>query len=675
MYDTIAKIPSLHQYNERKTVKSSFTIMSSKGFLIEKITNAQVFPISRVPVYCIALLLLVSFSEKAYPANLPCEGVFPMSISRAHQSPADIWDLQPLYASLVDWKKDLENASSIRYSERAAPYITANTLTEEQLYDLCTLYYQLERRLKKLYTWAHLYHDQDTANDEAKQSLQRIIARYHDFSESFSWMEPKILSHSTEQLSAFVSSKKLEPYKILLERLLRLKPHTLPSEQEALMAMSGRALEASSKAFSAINDADFKFADVTDSSGKPHSLTHASYGVLLRSPDRTLRQHAFETLHGTYKSYENTLTEMLNGQVQGHLFQARARGYSSCLEAALFPNNIPVSVYHNLINTVRSHVDVLHKYVRLKKEALHLTKLAPWDLYVPLTEEAHTTYTFDEAVQLTLDAVQPLGPSYVQRLRDGLSKYRWVDRFENMNKRSGAYSSGCYDSPPYILMNYKGQLRDVFTLAHEAGHSMHSDLSRQQPYHYSDYAIFVAEVASTFNEELLSIELLRRHENNPKVRAAILNEKLEDLRGTLFRQTLFAEFELFVHERAERGEPITPTILRQKFRELNQFYYGEDLDLPEVFDAEWSRIPHFYYNFYVYQYATGISASNALVARVLGGGKQELNQYLTFLQSGSSSFPIDILRHAGVDMCTAAPIERTLSHFSELVDEFSTALK
>jgi oligoendopeptidase F len=224
-------------------------------------------------------------------------------------------------------------------------------------------------------------------------------------------------------------------------------------------------------------------------------------------------------------------------------------------------------------------------------------------------------------------------------------------------------------------MNYKGQLRDVFTLAHEAGHSMHSDLSRQQPYHYSDYAIFVAEVASTFNEELLSIELLRRHENNPKVRAAILNEKLEDLRGTLFRQTLFAEFELFVHERAERGEPITPTILRQKFRELNQFYYGEDLDLPEVFDAEWSRIPHFYYNFYVYQYATGISASNALVARVLGGGKQELNQYLTFLQSGSSSFPIDILRHAGVDMCTAAPIERTLSHFSELVDEFSTALK
>lgn len=626
-------------------------------------------------LYCISLLFLVPFPEKVYSTNLPCEGVFPMSITRSHQSPADTWDLQPLYPSLIDWKKDLEEEALIRYSELAAKYIEAVHLSEEQLFDLCTLYYQLERRLKKLYTWAHLYHDQDTANDEAKQALQRIIARYHDFSESFSWMEPKILSHSTEELSFFVSSKKLEPFKTLLERLLRLKPHTLPAEQEALIAMSGRALEAPSKAFSAINDADFRFADVTDSSGKPHPLTHATYGVLIRSPDRTLRQHAFETLHGTYKSYENTLTELLNGQVQSHLFQARARGYSTCLEAALFPNNIPVSVYHNLIHTVRSHIDVLHKYVRLKKEALHLSKLAPWDLYVPLTDEAPATYTFDEAVQLTLDAVQPLGPSYVQRLHDGLSKCRWVDRYENMNKRSGAYSSGCYDSPPYILMNFKGQLRDVFTLAHEAGHSMHSDFSRKQPYHYSDYAIFVAEVASTFNEELLFNELLRRNANNPKVRAAILNEKLEELRGTLFRQTLFAEFELFVHTLAERGEPITPTILRQKFRELNQFYYGEDLELTEVFDAEWSRIPHFYYNFYVYQYATGISASNALVARVLRGGKQELSQYLAFLQSGSSAFPIDTLRNAGVDMCAADPIEKTLSHFSELVEGFAMALK
>lgn len=598
-----------------------------------------------------------------------------MSISRALQSPADTWDLTPLYRSLAEWKKDLQDEASIDYSGLAAPYVAAQSLTEEQLSDLFLLYFRLERRIKKLYTWAHLYHDQDTGNDEAKQALQRITSRYHDFSEKFSWMEPKILSHTAEQLATFVASAKLVPYKTLLERLLRLKPHTLPAEQEALMAMSGRALEAASKAFSAINDADFRFADVTDSSGNVYPLTHATYGVLMRNSDRTLRQHAFETLHSTYQSYENTLAELLNGQAQRHLFQARARGYSSCLEAALFPNNIPLSVYHNLINTVRSHTYVLHAYVRLKKEVLRLPKLAPWDLYVPLTEEAHTTYPFDEAVQLVLDAVQPLGSSYVQRLHDGLTKSRWVDRFENLNKRSGAYSSGCYDSLPYILMNYKGQLRDVFTLAHEAGHSMHSDLSRTQPYHYSDYAIFVAEVASTFNEELLSNELLRRNANNPSVRAAILNEKLEDLRATLFRQTLFAEFELFLHERAERGEPVTPAILGQKFRELNEFYYGKDLELPAPVNAEWSRIPHFYYNFYVYQYATGISAANALVARVLGGGEQESNQYLKFLQGGCSSFPIDLLRNAGVDMCTAAPIERALARFSSLIDEFSSALK
>lgn len=309
-----------------------------------------------------------------------------------------------------------------------------------------------------------------------------------------------------------------------------------------------------------------------------------------------------------------------------------------------------------------------------EKEALHLPRLAPWDLYVPLTEEAQSVYSYDEAVQLVLDAVQPLGPSYVKRLQEGLTAERWVDRFENMNKRSGAYSSGCYDSPPYILLNYKGQLRDVFTLAHEAGHSMHSDHSRRQPYHYSDYAIFVAEVASTFNEELLFFELLRRNKDNPRVRAAILNEKLEDLRATLFRQTLFAEFELFVHERAERNEPITPTILNQKFRELNEVYYGNDLELPPVSDAEWSRIPHFYYNFYVYQYATGISAANALVTRVLEGGERERHQYLSFLQGGCSMFPIDLLRAAGVDMCTAAPVESALRRFALFVEEFRSAL-
>ena len=594
-----------------------------------------------------------------------------MSIARSLQPPSDTWDLRSLYPSIAGWEEDFEQESREDFAALSAPYMA--TLTEQQLFDLLTLYFRLDRRLKKLYTWAHLNHDQDTANDEGKRALQRIAARYHSFSESFSWMEPKILSHSPDQLAAFAASEKLAPFKTFLERLVRLKPHTLPAEQEAILAMSGRATEAASKAFSAINDADFRFADVVDSTGQSHPLSHAAYGVLLRSGDRTLRQHAFETVHSTYQSYGNTLSELLGGEVQRHLFLARSRGYASCLEAALFPNAIPLSVYHSLIDTVRAHVDVLHAYIRLKKEVLHLDALSPWDLYTPLTAEAHMTYRFDEAVQLVLDSVKPLGSSYVERLREGLTKDRWVDRFENANKRSGAYSGGCYDSPPYILMNFKGQLRDVFTLAHEAGHSMHSDLSRRQPYQYSDYAIFVAEVASTFNEELLFNELLRRT-TSPLVRAAILNERLEDFRATLFRQTLFAEFELFVHERVERAEPITPAILGEKFRALNAFYYGDGLSLPPLSDAEWSRIPHFYYNFYVYQYATGMSAASALAASVIGGGERERERYLSFLQGGCSSFPIDLLREAGVDMRTSSPVESAIRRFSSLLEELRAAI-
>ena len=593
-----------------------------------------------------------------------------MSIARSLQSPSDTWDLTQMYPSLEGWEKDFEQACNEDYAALSEPYISALSLTDEQLSDLLTLYFRIDRRLKRLYTWAHLYHDQETANDEGKRALQRITARCHDFSEEFSWMEPKILSHSAEQLAAFVASRRLAPFATLLERLLRLKPHTLPAEQEAILAMSDRATEAASKAFSAINDADFRFADVTDSDGKSHPLTHASYGVLLRDKDRVLRQHAFESLYSTYQSYGNTFSELLGGEAQRHLFQARTRGYTSCLEAALFPNAIPLSVYRSLIDTVHSHIEALHAYVRTKKEALHLDELAPWDLHAPLTTEADTAYRFDEAVQLILDAMEPLGPSYVERLREGLTKDRWVDRFENTSKRSGAYSGGCYDSPPYILMNYKGQLRDVFTLAHEAGHSMHTDLSRRQPYQYSEYAIFVAEVASTFNEELLFNELLRRNKN-PRFRAAILNEKLEDLRTTLFRQTMFAEFELFVHERVERGEPLTPALLGEKFRELNAFYYGSSLSLPPLSDVEWSRIPHFYYNFYVYQYATGISAASALVANVVDGGERD--RYLSFLQRGGSAFPIDLLRDAGVDMTTASPVESAIRRFSSLLEEFRAA--
>ena len=544
-----------------------------------------------------------------------------MSIPRALQPVQDTWDLAPLYTDFSAWKQDLEDESKLDYVAMAALYRTAQELSPKNLRELLDLYYSLERRLRKLYTWAHLFHDQDIANDDGKQALQLIMSRMHTFSESFSWINPKILSFSLEAIRGFLQSQDLQPYTVIIERLVRLKPHTLPEELEALIAMSHRAMDAPHKAFSAINDADFRFDAIQDSEGKSHPLTHATYGVLLRNPDRQLRQRAFETMHGKYQQYENTIAELLNGEIQRHYFEAKARGYSSCLEAALFPKNIPTSVYYSLIKTVRSHIHVLHRYVRLKKQVLGVEHLAPWDLYVPLTKEATPSYSFEQAIDLTINACHPLGKAYVDRLKDGLKSLRWVDRFENLNKRSGAYSSGCYDSPPYILMNFKGLLRDVFTLAHEAGHSMHSDCSRQQPFHYSDYEIFVAEVASTFNEELLCEELLRQGASSPAAQASIINEKLEDFRGTLFRQTMFAEFELFLHERVECGEPITPKILTEKYSELNSFYYGDDFNISLLSGIEWARIPHFYYDFYVYQYATGISAACALSKRVTEGGE------------------------------------------------------
>jgi len=553
-----------------------------------------------------------------------------MTITRSEQAVEDTWDLTPLYANYDEWKRDLIEESSLDYDLLTQPYREAEKLTAVQLKELFDLTNSLGRRLEKLYTWAHLRHDQDIADDENKQAIQTIVARHYTFSEQLSWIEPKILAHEPDEIEAFTNAPELATYKTILERLVRRKPHTLPVEQETLLAMSGRAIGSSHKAFSSLNDADFKFPDVEDKDGKLHPLTHASYSVLLRSTDRVLRQNAFETLHKKYQKYENTFSELLNGEIQAHHFEAKARKYSSCLEMALWPKNIPTSVYHALIDSVHRKISVLHRYMKLKKELLEVDVLNPWDLYAPLVPEKTAKYSFDEAIELVEASCHPLGLSYLDTLKKGLSTARWTDKYENQNKRSGAYSSGCYDSPPYMLLNYKQQLRDVFTLAHEAGHSMHSHMSKKQPYHYSHYPIFVAEVASTFNEEFLSRELLRRAQGDVAAQASLLNERLEDLRATLFRQTLFAEFELFIHERIEKDEPLTPKILNEKYLELYKLYYGDDLSLTPEFASEWARIPHFYYCFYVYQYATGISAAQALADRVYNGGEKEREEYLTF---------------------------------------------
>jgi oligoendopeptidase F len=456
--------------------------------------------------------------------------------------------------------------------------------------------------------------------------------------------------------------------------MVRLRDHTLSAKEEELLALGGNALSASQKAFSALNDADLDFGTVIDSEGNEHTLTHGSYQLLLRSPDRVLRKNAFEALHQRFSNHGNTIAELLNGQVQAHLFQARAHRYPSCLDAALYPKNVDTTVYHSLIEAVQNKLPLLHKYTRLRKRVLGVKELHMYDLYCPLVPDADVKMDYTEAEQLVIDSVAPLGEEYQSLLRKGLQQEHWVDRFENKNKRSGAYSSGCYDSMPYILMNYKGLLRDTFTLAHEAGHSMHSLLSRtHQAYQYSDYPIFLAEVASTFNEELLAHHLLNKTED-PKVRAYLLNERIEDLRGTLLRQTMFAQFELAIHQKAEEGEPLTPKTLSAIYQQLSSDFFGPDVVIDDEITIEWARIPHFYYNFYVYQYATGISTALALSKLVLEGGEKEREQYLSFLKGGCSKFPLDQLRCAGVDLSTPEPVETALELFGRLVDELEETL-
>lgn len=435
------------------------------------------------------------------------------------------------------------------------------------------------------------------------------------------------------------------------------------------MALAGQALQTSYKAFNALTDADFIFSPVLDDYGEEKPLTHGSYAIYLRDQDRVLRKNAFKAYHQKYFSYANTLCELLNGQIQSQWFEARARNYTSCLEAALFPRNIEVSVYKSLIEAVRQKLPVLHRYMKFRKKTLGLEELHLYDVYVPLTKAVDMRLDYDQAEDLVVECVKPLGSEYQEFLRKGLKEQRWVDRYENKNKRSGAYSSGCYDSMPYILMNYKTILRDVFTLAHEAGHSMHSLYSHKyQPYHLSDYPIFLAEVASTFNEDLLTRLLIEKCQNKEE-KIFLIQQKIEDLRATLFRQTMFAEFELLIHEQIEKGMPLTPEFLKTEYHQLNVSYFGPDTVIDPEIDIEWARIPHFYYGFYVFQYATGISAATALAEKVVNGSEKDREDYLRFLKSGSSHYPIDTLKMAGVDMTSPDAVISAIGTFDHWLDQ------
>ncbi len=601
-----------------------------------------------------------------------------MAVERDAVPLVDCWNVETLYPSLQEWDKEFRALCPEKTEATFWPHLAkqkghlgenAKVLAE------CLLeIVQLDRELTKLYTYAHLKHDEDIASPRCKEAYESIIGYLHAFRLETSWVEPEIQTISDEKMEGFLKDPLLKDFWIALKRTRRLRSHTLSEREEHLLALSGRALGSVPKTFEAMNNADLKFGKVMDKEGKTHELTHGTYQRLMRSHDRTLRENAFKTMLTVFGNFENTFCELIHGEVQNHIFEARARSYPSCMEAALFPHEIDPAVYHNLIDAVRRGIKALHRYMEIRKKFLGVQELHMYDLHVPLVQDVDISMSFDEAVQAVIASVAPLGESYKKALSKGLLEERWVDRYENLRKRSGAYSSGCYDSSPYILMNYQGIFSDVLTLAHECGHSMHSLLSRQrQLYQYAQYPIFLAEVASTFNEELL-IEYLLTQLKDPMQKAFIINQEIEDIRSTFFRQTMFAEFELQLHTWGEERIPLTPSLLKTAYIKLNREYFGENVVVDEELAWEWARIPHFYYNFYVYQYATGISAASALVRCLHEQGESARKAYLEFLSSGCVKGPLELLQLAGVDMHEPRAVEATIARFVDLVDRLDKEL-
>lgn len=592
--------------------------------------------------------------------------------SRQEVSTEDRWNVDVLYPNIAAWEADFQ-ASVPMGKTPLWPELLAYKGTlhrgPQPVRDYIDLMMKTERKLLHLCSYAHLRHDEDITDPKHKNIYEKISNSINLFYQENSWFLPELISLPEATLQSYLDSEVIAPHRFNVEKMIRLKKYTLSEECEQILALSNQALQTAYKTFSSINDADFKFGSILNAKGEEKVLSHGTYGLYIRDHDRLFRERAFRQYQQKYIDYENSMCEILCGEIQSHHFNMRARKYSSCLEAALYPKNIDTAIYHALVQAVNERLPVLHHYMAMRKKVLKVTELHPYDLYVPLTSDYEMKFSYQDAEDLVIDSVAPLGKEYQDILRQGLKEQRWVDRFENKNKRSGAYSNGCYDSMPYILMNYKGTIRDLFTLAHEVGHSMHSYFTRHyQPYQYGDYPIFVAEVASTFNEDMLMRLMLERC-SNPQEKIYLLNQKVEDIRGTLFRQTMFAEFELMVHEKVESNIPLTPQLLKEEYRKLNAKYYGPNVVLDSELDIEWARIPHFYYNFYVFQYATGISASLALSDKVFHGTEQDREAYLNYLKSGSCKYPIDTLKIAGIDMASPQPVKLAIDRFDRLISE------
>lgn len=586
------------------------------------------------------------------------------------------WDLSRVFKNDQEWEQEYKQVA--QEIKNLSKFKGTLAKSGKDLYEGITAILAVNRRLEKVYVYATMSSDVDTSNNHYLGFVAKAQSLANQMSAAIAFVDPEMLSIPEETLAKFMQDEpRLENYRHRLEQITQKRPHTLPANEEKIIADAGDAMGTSANTFNVLTNSDMEYGYVQDEDGEMVQLSDGLYSLLIQSQDRNVRKNAFDVMYASYGQFENSLASTLSDEVKAHNFNARVHKYNSAREAALSENSVPTAVYDTLIKEVNSHLDLLHRYVALRKKILGLKDLQMYDMYVPLTGKPVLSYNFEEAKEEARKALAPLGEDYLKHV-DYIFNNRVIDVVENQNKVTGAYSGGAYDTDPYELLNWEDNLDSLYTLVHETGHSVHSWYTRNtQPYVYGDYPIFVAEIASTTNENILTEYFLDKI-TDPKTRAFVLNHYLDSFKGTLFRQTQFAEFEQFIHETDANGQPLTADVLDEFYGNLNQRYYGDSVEPGGEIAMEWSRIPHFYYNFYVYQYATGFAAATALANKVVHGTEQERDAYITFLKSGSSDYPTEIMKRAGVDMTKADYLrdafdtfEKRLNEFEKIVDELN----
>lgn len=583
------------------------------------------------------------------------------------------WNLERIFKTDEEFQKEIEAVR--KQIDEFAKLEGHTTENAEMFYRSITAGNEIERRLNKLYTYASMKSDEDVANTENQAKKEQVVNLYNYASSKMYFQTPELLNTEKEVIESFYQAEpNLLEHKTNIEEVYRYKPHTLPKEEEKLLSNLSSAFGNDETTYGYLTDSDLDFGTIHDENGVEVPLTDTNFSIYIKSPKREVRKEAFERLYEVYKQFQNTITATFNGAIKQNVAMAHIKHYKTSFEAALFGDELDPKVYDTLVSSVRNHLDVLHDYYRLRKEVLNLKELHLYDVYTNLVPDTDTKYPFETASRLVLDALKPLGDTYINDLKQAFTE-GWIDIYPNKNKRGGAYSSGSYDTMPYVLLNYQDKLDDVSTLAHELGHSMHSFYTRKnQPYQYGDYPIFVAEVASTVNELLLAKHMLKVSTNKNE-RLAILNQLLELFKGTIYRQVMFAEFEKYAYDLVEQDEVITPDKLCKKYYELNQDYFGSDVVVDKEIAYEWEKVPHFYYHFYVYKYATGISAACHIVEGILSGDEAKRDAYLKMLANGCRENPLNTLKIAGVDMTDKEVYESAIRMFADTIEEFRNELK